>query len=130
MNPLTGIALIIGGVLNLAWGTSVSLSNLSISKGKMPTWVQNLSTVGVLTPVYYTLFIGTLGFLVAVPLSAGSIVGAIWTTPVLISNCLITFSRRYSEVRTTAEGRALCVVIFSALSIALIPVAMFVMSLP
>lgn len=126
MNPLAGIGLITGALLNVAWGTAVSLSDLVMKKGKAPTWLPNLSTRRIVTPAFYISSIVTIGLFAAVPLSAGSITGTIYAALVLFITCLLTFSRPYREVRTTAEGRALYVVIFSALIIVFLPVALLI----
>lgn len=125
MNAFYG--LVIAVLLSLAWGIAVSLSGLIMIQGKAPTWLQNPHALRALTPVYYVLLIGTLGLLVTVPwLFVGKPEGMICTIPVLFSLCLITFSRQYGEVRTTAEGRALCVVVFSALTIIFLPIALVI----
>ena len=125
MNAFYGV--IIGASLNVLWVIAVNLSLQGLKKGKLLVWLHNPRALRALTPVYYMLLIGTLGVLLTVPwLFVGKPEGMICTTPVLLNTCLITFSRPYSEVRTTAEGRALCVIIYSALSIALIPVALLI----
>lgn len=123
MNGLL-ILLITGSVLNVIWVIAVVQSGSSLKKGKIPDWLDSSSALRVLTPVYYLLLIGTLGLFAVAPLLGGRAAGTICTLPVLLNTCLITFSRPYSEVRTTAEGRALCVVIFSALTITFLPVAL------
>lgn len=124
MNAFYGV--IIGASLNVLWVIAVNLSLLSLKKGKLPAWLQNARASRALTPVYYMLLTGTLGLFAIIPLLAGIGQATICAAPVLLNTCLITFSRPYSEVRMTAEGRALCVVIFSALSIVLIPVALLI----
>ncbi len=126
MNPLTEIGLIVGAVLNITWSNAVVLSDLIMKKGKTPTWLQRPRTLKAMTPVYYISFIGTLGLFAAVPLLAGSVTGTIFVVLALFIVCWITVSHQYSAVRTTAEGRALCVVVFSTLSIALIPMALLI----
>ncbi len=126
MSTLAEIGLVIGALLNITWCNAVLLSDFAMKKGETPTWLPNLSTQGIVTPAFYMSFIVTIGLAVAVPLSAGSIAGTILMAYVLFITSWFTFSRLYSGVRTTAEGRALCVIIFSVLTIVFLPAALII----
>jgi len=117
--------LLLSSSLIVAWGAAVVMTNSIQQRNAVPEWIENARLVGLLSPGYYVVAIGTLAYYLALPIMTRSLLVLLLTLVPATAVYLMTFTSRYNTgtVRTTANGRALSVALFGILAVIILPIA-------
>jgi len=117
--------LLLSSSLIVAWGAAVVMTNSIQQRNAVPEWIENARLVGLLSPGYYVVAIGTLAYYLAPPIMTRSLLVLLLTLVPATAVYLMTFTSRYNTgtVRTTANGRALSVALFGILAVIILPIA-------